>query len=322
VNGIDERLSSMGGVARIRLESDVVSQAELEDRAGAIVSLLEAFEATLSRFRADSELSAFNRDPRPALAASPLLRGLARAARWAGARSRGLVDATLVSELEHQGYATSLAGLAPPSLDEALAAAPPRRPASAHPGRAYASLRVDDDGRVHRAPGVRLDSGGLGKGLAADLAAATVPLGVRYAIACGGDLAVGGPPGRPWEIAVTCAHTGGQAHRLRVGTGGVATSGIHARLWRRADGTFAHHLLDPAGGQPAWTGLVAVTAVASTALEAEVLAKTALLSGPDGARRLLRSSGGVLQHDDGRVDVIAGLPVVRLRRPVRSGAAA
>src|SRR6478735_894547 len=114
VNGIDERLSSMGGVARIRLESDVVSQAELEDRAGAIVSLLEAFEATLSRFRADSELSAFNRDPRPALAASPLLRGLARAARWAGARSRGLVDATLVSELEHQGYATSLAGLAPP----------------------------------------------------------------------------------------------------------------------------------------------------------------------------------------------------------------
>jgi FAD:protein FMN transferase len=322
VNGVDERLSSMGGVARVRLESDVLSQAELEERATAIVSLLEAFEATLSRFRADSELSAFNRDARPAVAASPLLRGLARSARWAGARSRGLVDATLVSEIEHQGYATSLAGLTPPSLDDALAAAPPRHPASANPLRAYASLRIDDDGHVRRGPGVRLDSGGLGKGLAADLAAATVPLGVRYAISCGGDLAVGGPPGRPWDVAVAHARTGGEAHRLHLGTGGVATSGINARLWRRADGTFAHHLLDPATGLPAWTGLVAVTAVAGTALEAEVLAKTALLSGPDGARRLLRASGGVIQHDDGRVDVIAGLPVVRLRRPLPAGAAA
>src|SRR5262249_49754596 len=157
-----------------------------------------AFDASLSRFRPDSELSAFNRDPRTAVPASPMLRGLARAARWAGARSRGLVDSTLVADIEAQGYTTSRVGLEPASLRDALAAAPPRRPAHAGPGRAFATLSVDDDGCVHRGEGVRLDSGGLGKGLAADLAAATVPPGVRYAISCCGDLAVGGPPGRPW----------------------------------------------------------------------------------------------------------------------------
>ena len=129
-----------------------------------------------------------------------------------------------------------------------------------------------------RAPGVRLDPGGIAKGMAADLAAAALPAGVRYAISCGGDVAVGG--GEPWEVAVRSARSDAEVHRLRVRSGGVATSGIAARIWQRPDGSYAHHVLDPATGRPAWTGLVAATAVADSALEAEVLAKTALLSGP------------------------------------------
>jgi hypothetical protein len=55
-----------------------------------------------------------------------------------------------------------------------------------------------------------------------------------------------------------------------------------------------------------------VTAVAAGALDAEILAKGALLSGPQAARRLLRVRGGVLQHDDGTVEVLDGLPAARL----------
>jgi FAD:protein FMN transferase len=199
-----------------------------------------------------------------------------------------------------------------------IRAAPPRRPARPHPARAYAGVGVDDRGRVVRPPGVRLDSGGLGKGLAADMAALTVPDGIRYAISCGGDLAVGGPSATPpWEVAVFGARSGEPVHRLRVRAGGVATSGITSRLWRRPDGTFAHHLIDPATGDPAWTGLLAATAVAATTLDAEVLAKSAILSGPARARALLGRRGGVLQHDDGRIEVVAGPPVVRLPRPLR-----
>jgi hypothetical protein len=166
-----------------------------------------------------------------------------------------------------------------------------------------------------RAPGVRLDPGGIAKGMAADLAAASLPAGVRYAISCGGDLAVGGE--RPWDVAVRSARSEAEVHRLRVRSGGIATSGIGARIWQTEDGRYAHHVIDPATGRPAWTGLVAVTAVAGNALEAEVLAKAALLSGPLGARRLLRRRGGVLQHDDGRVEIVPAPAVVRLLAPAR-----
>jgi FAD:protein FMN transferase len=317
---VDHRFASMGGIARVTLESAGHGEAPLERHAGAIRAVIEDVEAALSRFRADSDLTALNRDPRPAVPASPLLRHLALAVRSAGARSGGLVDATLLGPLERQGYTTSRAGVAPAKLDEALAAAPPRRPARPHPSRAHAGVGLDARGYVVRGPGVRLDSGGLGKGLAAGAAAITVPPGIRYAISCGGDLAVGGAlPTSPWEVAVRSARTGAAVHRLRLRAGSIATSGISTRLWRRDDGTYAHHLIDPSTGAPAWTGLVAVTAVAATALDAEVLAKTAMLSGPARARTLLGRRGGVLQHDDGRIEIVARPPAVRLRWP-RAGA--
>jgi len=96
---------------------------------------------------------------------------------------------------------------------------------------------------------------------------------------------------------------GGVAHRLALREGGVATSGIGRRLWHDAAG-FTHHLLDPATGRPAWTGLIQATALAPTALEAETLAKMALLSGAGGGRRLLRGFGGVVVHEDGDVEVV------------------
>ena len=90
--------------------------------------------------------------------------------------------------------------------------------------------------------------------------------------------------------------------------GGVATSGLDVRVWRRPDGRFAHHLLDPSTGEPAWTGLVGATAVAATALEAETLAKAALLSGPERARELLAGRGGLLVHDSGETELVGAIP--------------
>jgi thiamine biosynthesis lipoprotein len=310
---VDLVFPSMGGEARVRLESASHDREALGGFAGAVHVRIEEVEAVLSRFRPDSELSALNRDRRPAVPASPLMQRAVAAARWAAERSGGLVDATLLGELERAGYEASWDAARRADLDEALAAAPPRRPAGRAGWRLEERLGLDDLGRVIRAPGVRLDPGGLAKGMAADLAAGSLPAGVRYAISCGGDLALGG--GEPWEIAVRSARTDDEVHRLRVRAGGVATSGIGARIWRR-DGSYAHHVLDPATGRPAWTGLVAVTAVAESALAAEVLAKTALLSGPAEARRLLRRRGGVLQHDDGRIEVVPAPAVVRLPRPI------
>jgi thiamine biosynthesis lipoprotein len=164
-------------------------------------------------------------------------------------------------------------------------------------------VRVADDAVV-RPPGLRLDSGGIAKGLIADRVLAG-ERGRELAFCdCGGDVAVGGAGAarRPWEVAVRHPLTGEVAHRFRLASGGVASSGIARRLWRRADGTPAHHLLDPATGEPAWTGLVSASAVGRSALEAEALAKAAYLRGPSGARAVLAAHGGLLVHEDGEVE--------------------
>ncbi len=96
---------------------------------------------------------------------------------------------------------------------------------------------------------------------------------------------------------------GSVLHTFRFAAGGVATSGIGRRSWRDRDGRPAHHLLDPSSGRPAFTGIVQATALAASALSAEIRAKAALLSGPRGADRWL-CDGGVIVLDDGSHRVI------------------
>ena len=114
------------------------------------------------------------------------------------------------------------------------------------------------------------------------------------------------------------SRSGDAADTLRVTIGAVTTSGLDARLWRLDDEGYGHHLLDPATGEPAWTGLIAVTARASTAVEAEALAKAALLSGPSGASDFLARHGGLMFHESGeaeRVGPLHQLPRIDLPRP-------
>jgi thiamine biosynthesis lipoprotein len=234
------------------------------------------------------------------------LRGAVAAALRAASISGGLVDPTLLGALRRAGYAASRAQVAPASLAQALQGAPPRRPARPDPAARWRTVEVDDAaGVIRRPPGVELDLGGSAKGWAADLIAARLGRLGRFAVDCGGDVRVSARRGAPWEVRVADPLTGGVAHTLHLRSGGVATSGLDAKLWQREDGAYAHHLIDPSTGDPAWTGLIAATAVAPTALEAEALAKVALLAGPRAGRSLLHAKhGGVLVHDDGAVDPV------------------
>jgi thiamine biosynthesis lipoprotein len=83
--------------------------------------------------------------------------------------------------------------------------------------------------------------------------------------------------------------------------GAAATSGIGKRSWLDADGRPAHHLLDPATGRPAFTGVVQATALAPTAVEAEWRAKAALLSADSS---WLATHGGLVVFDDGHHEVL------------------
>jgi len=280
-----------------------------EEDADRCHELLLGAHRGLSRFEPDSELSRLNRDRREAVPASALLMALAAAAGEAGEKSGGLVDATLLGEIERAGYRESLAGPRPAAsvltLAEALAIAPPRRAAGPSPAGGWRHVSIDETtGCVVRPPGLGLDGGGIAKGLLADWIAAELAAEPAFAVDCCGDVRVGGSAGLDRRLLVEDPFGGPPLHELSVREGAAATSGIGRRCWRRADGRPAHHLLDPATGEPAFTGLVQVTALAPTALEAEVLAKVALLTGSGDAGRWL-PHGGVLVADDGSAEVVA-----------------
>ena len=272
------------------------------------------FEAALSRFKPDSELCAFNTDPRQVVPASELLRAAVKAAVEAAQRSGGLVDSTLLGEIESAGYVGTPEGPGVP-LRTALAAAPQRRPAAPKADPVWPRFEVDDEaGTVTRPPGARLDTGGIGKGLAADLIAAELRGYQRFVVDCGGDIRIGGAGAlvNPYDVSVEHPLTGERVYVLKLGPGGVATSGLNVRIWQGPDGSHRHHLLDPSSGEPAWTGLIGATALGATAVEAEALAKAALLSGPERGREVLAEPGGLLVHDNGEVEAVGPIAARRL----------
>jgi thiamine biosynthesis lipoprotein len=260
---------------------------------------LLAWHDAFTRFSPASELSRLNDSPDHEVPVSHemglLVESAIIAAEWTG----GLVDATLLGELEHVGYRADLR--APLRLDLALRLAPPRRPAGPSPASRWQDLQIEATGRlVTRPPGVRLDSGGLAKGLFADLLADRLAGQDDFAIDCAGDLRVGG---RERPVQVAGPFDGRVLHTFHLADAGVATTGIGRRSWLDARGAPAHHLLDPATGRPAFTGVVQATALAPTALEAEMRAKAAVLSGPDEARAWL-AHGGLVVLDDGSHELL------------------
>jgi thiamine biosynthesis lipoprotein len=225
-------------------------------------ALLRRMHTALTRFDPSSELCRLNADPRPTVPASALVRRLAAAVPYAGRLSGGLVDATLAPVLRP---------------DDTVPQGGPS-PATPDPRRRWAGVSADATA-VSRAPGVALDSGGLGKGLAADLIADRLRDLPSFAIECLGDVRAGGAQrtlriASPWDQSVLA--------ELTLTDGAAATSGVTRRGW---------HIIDPGTGRPARTGIVQATALAPTALEAEIRAKAALLAGPVGAHAHLPHGG-------------------------------
>ncbi len=305
-----ERFACFGGTCAVLLSGEVDGRSAREAALQARRSLLE-WHWRFSRFEPDSELSLLNEDPRREVPASEMLVRIAAAVRIAGELSGGLVDATLAQEIEIAGYAEDLGQPLSPSL--VLALAPPRqpaRPAGSYPSGVVGSpvglaagrwRQVHADVRartVRRPPGVRIDGGGLAKGLFADLLAKRLARYDAYAVDCAGDLAIGGSAHLARPIHVECPFGRRPLHTFELIDACVATSGITRRSWLDGRGCAAHHLLDPATGEPAFTGIVQVTALAPSALEAEVRAKAALLAGPQAAPAHL-PHGGVVVFDDG-----------------------
>src|SRR4051794_21647855 len=268
-----------------RVEVLVTDSADLPPARRAVTDVLDVVDRTLSRFRADSELSVLNRARESTVAVSGLLARALRVALDAANWTDGRVDPTIGRHLLDLGYDRSFSAV--PATGPALAPGQPRTSSF----RAL-DLEESDDGNggvLRRPPGLHLDLGATGKGLAADLAAeAAVAAGVRgLLVNLGGDISVTGePPDGGWPGFVTDDSTTPAPNRrsaaslppsgqtVAVLSGRLATSGTSRRRWRRG-GTDIHHIIDPATGLSAASPWRTVSVAAPTC----VLANTASTAG-------------------------------------------
>jgi thiamine biosynthesis lipoprotein len=270
---------------------------------GAIVAVRDLFftwEATLSRFLLQSELSLLNDRGGERVVVSPLLFDVVRTSIDAARATDGVFDPTLERQLVRIGY------------DRPFAAMPRRTvptTAAAERGGAWKQVALDPDSRtIALPPGCALDLGGIAKGMAVDAALDLLQLHevVPALVGAGGDLAVRGlpPGGRAWPVSV-----GEVDEVVRLVCGALATSGIARRAWRQGE-LERHHLLDPATGEPVANDLCEVTVAASSCREAEVAATATFVLGADGgAGFLLRHRlAGRITRDDGTVLYVGAWP--------------
>jgi thiamine biosynthesis lipoprotein len=277
---------AMGTTIELLLDADDGEQAQSAFRA--VEEEFERLEAMLSRFRPDSELSRLNRDGR--ILAPPDLERVVGLALEARERTAGRFDPTVYDALARAGYDRSFEQVEP---DAAADAEDDGRQVARCGGR----VTIDPTtGLIEIESGFHIDLGGIGKGYAVDRAIEILAVVGPCLVNAGGDLAVRGD--RPWPIGVEDGPT------LELTSGAIATSGRDRRHWRRGDEE-RHHLIDPATGRPAQTDLLRVTVVASTATEADVLAKTLFLGGEQEA-----AAAGVpalLVCADGRTRLVGDL---------------
>jgi FAD:protein FMN transferase len=287
---------------------------------------LAELEARWSRFREDSEISQLNRSNGRPVVVSALTFDLLRRAQEAWRRTGGAFDPTVLHALDAAGYDRDFADLAPDGVDRQ---APPSRP----PGAGVIGL--DPIVRAVRLPpGVGLDLGGIGKGVAADQVTAELRgSGARGAcVNLGGDLRVGGAPpsGDVWLVGIE-PEPGitptGASFVLELAEAGVATTSVCRRRWRR-NGELRHHVIDPRSGQPARSRWSSVTVVAGSAGDAEPAATATLLTDDVGqAAAMLEAigAGGVAFDDRGRHHRLGSIPLAAdagMERPTRELTAA
>ena len=189
---------------------------------------------------------------------SPELETLLRESLRAFEMSAGLVNVAVLPSMSAIGYTRPLAESRP------IATVSDARPLPALPD--VLTVRA---GAARLEPGAGIDLGGIAKGWMADRLRES--LGPNTLANLGGDISTGGPgpAGSGWPVGFA-----GVTVLLR--DQGAATSGVRRRRWGEL-----HHLIDPRTGVPAKTGLEEVSVVAASGLEAEVVAKTALLVGPE-----------------------------------------
>ncbi len=281
---------AMGGEMLAILEGDT-------DILDMVPGWFEDWEQTLSRFRADSELSRLNRTFDQPVDVSDTLWDVFQYALSAETITNGLVTPTVLDAMLEAGYSQSFDTLPRHQSGHGLQVLSAVNPLSV--------VTWDEKSKTICLPyGVRLDFGGVAKGWAAHQTVEKLKEHGSALMNAAGDIAISAPlaSGAPWQIGVRNPFVQGtDFETLNLNRCGVATSGRDRRRWSQ-NGLPRHHIIDPYTGQPAETNVMSATIVAPTVMEAEAAAKAVLILGGEEGLKWIESDpvlAGIIVLENG-----------------------
>jgi thiamine biosynthesis lipoprotein len=259
-------------------------------------ALFHSVEARLSRFLPDSELCWLNNRSGRETRVSWMMFDVLGRSLGLHRETGGVFDPAVLPALECAGYDRSFEQVE--RIGDAVQADARGQQFS------IAQLRLDFQRTTVTAPaGLRIDLGGIGKGYTVDAAASVLESARDFLVNAGGDIFASGagPDGDGWLVGVTEPQNSDvYVSLVRLHDEALATSTTAVRRWQRG-GRLLHHLIDPRTQKPAEPGVLSVSVVARTAVQADVYAKTALLLGPIEGPRFLERQGtpGLFLMEDG-----------------------
>ncbi|MFA6995218.1 MAG: FAD:protein FMN transferase [Patescibacteria group bacterium] len=239
------------------------------------------FETKFSRFIIGNELFKLNNSSHEKQVVSKTMAELLKEARHYYLETKNIFDPTIIGSLEAVGYDKK--------FDLINSGSDRKKPDLKKIKEIFLSRpKMDDlkiEGRTIRRPlGFKLDFGGIGKGYIIDFLSKKILSPFKdYWISAGGDLIVSGyqDNNSGWDIGVQdplrserdIFYINNKGRKL-----GVATSGTIKRTGKVGNFSW-HHIIDPRSGLPVINDVLSVTVISSSAVRADVFAKTVLILG-------------------------------------------
>lgn len=265
---------------------------------------LLALDALWSATREGSDVERLNSGTGEAIALSPKTMRLLRMSEEVREETKGALDVTLAPLLQLWGFTGGVHRV--PTAEEIEAAR-----ALTGAGK----LKLDEAaGTARLEKGSSVELGAVAKGYAGELVAAELKSrGVRSAIFdLGGNIETVGmrEGGTPWRVGLRNPFGGALLGTVAVADAAVVTSAIDQRFFTDEAGNRYWHILDPATGKPAASGLASATVVASSGGRADALSTALFVMGAARAAAFWRERQDfemVLVGMDGHVWITEGL---------------
>lgn len=235
-------------------------------------------EQKWSRFIPDSELLALNNNPDSDVKVSKFTLKLISEMKNGYELTGGLYDANVLAHLLSSGFGTSRTDSSKSTDWKAKTSTTSN----------ISEVQLDLQAMTVLIPkGVALDSGGIGKGLAADLICDyALELGAMgAAVFAGGDVSVKGmaPQANGWNISISDPTDSDKfIGSVLLSRGGLATSSPLG--WNLEN---SHHIIDPRTGISSNSNVLQATVITQKAVQAEVLSKMCvILNAPEAIARI------------------------------------